>query len=94
VGVPRSTPRAFRHRATAVLHPRARHRGRRPAHNPAPRHGHPDVQPLGRRLAVGPLAQERRRHPHHPPPPHPPHTHVHTRLPPPPSPPARAPAST
>ena len=33
----------------------ARHRARRAAHRAAPRHGHPHLQPAGRRLAVGQL---------------------------------------
>lgn len=33
------------------------HRGGRPAHHPAVRHGHTDLQPAGRRLAVRSLAE-------------------------------------
>ena len=53
-------PPALRHRAARLLDPRARHRGRRPAGVPAPRHGRPVLQPADRRLAVGPLAQGHR----------------------------------
>ena len=53
-------PPAVRHRAAAVLDPRPRRRGRRPAHVPAPRHGRHVLQPADRRLAVGPLAQGHR----------------------------------
>ena len=53
-------PAALRHRAAAVLDPRPRRRGRRPAHVPAPRHGRHVLQPADRRLAVGPLAQGHR----------------------------------
>ena len=59
--------RAVPHRAAAVLDPGARHRARRPAHRVAPRHGHPHLQPVGRRLAVGTL--ERRQLPTVPGPP-------------------------
>ena len=52
-----------RHRAAAVLDHGARHRGRRAAHRPAARHGHPHLQPARRRLAVRPLAQGQRRDP-------------------------------
>ena len=58
--VSRAEPGAVRHRAAAVLDPGTRRRGGRPADHPAPRHGHPHVQPARRRLAVGPLAQGRR----------------------------------
>ena len=61
VGLPRPPPGTVRHRAAAVLDPGARHRGRRAAHRPAPRHGHPDLQPAGRRVAVRPVAQGQRR---------------------------------
>ena len=61
VGRPRPPPRAVRHRAAAVLDPGPRHRGGCPAHRPAARHGHPDLQPARRWLAVGPVAQGRRR---------------------------------
>ena len=59
-GCARPPPAAVRHRAAAVLDPRPRHRGRRPAHLPAPRHGRHVLQPADRRLAVGPLAQGHR----------------------------------
>ena len=39
VGRARPAAAALRHRAAAVLDPRPRRRGRRPAHVPAPRHG-------------------------------------------------------
>ena len=48
-------PGALPHRAAAVLAARARHRARRAADRPAPRHGHPHLQPARRRLAVGQL---------------------------------------
>ena len=60
VGGARPAPAAVRHRAAAVLDPRARHRGRRAAHVRAARHGRHVLQPAGRRLAVGPLAQGHR----------------------------------
>ena len=56
---------ALPHRAAAVLAPCPRHRARRAAHRPAPRHGHPHLQPARRRLAVGQLE---RRTAHRPPP--------------------------
>ena len=55
--VPGPTTGTFRHRAAALLDHGARHRGRRAAHGPTTRHGHPDLQPARRRLAVRPLAQ-------------------------------------
>ena len=51
---------AVRHRAAALLDPRPRRRGRRPAHLLAARHGRHVLQPADRRLAVGPLAQGHR----------------------------------
>ena len=48
----RAAPRALPHRAAAVLDPRPRHRARRAPHRPTARHGHPHLQPAGRRLAV------------------------------------------
>ena len=60
VGRARPAPAALRHRAAAVLDPRPRRRGRRPAHLRALRHGGHVLQPADRRLAVGPLAQGRR----------------------------------
>ena len=62
VGGTRAAPGALSHRAAAVLDPRPRHRTRRAPHRPAARHGHPHLQPTGRRLAVRPL--ERRRDTH------------------------------
>ena len=50
-------PAALRHRAARLLDPRARHRSRRPAHLPAPRHGRDVLQPAHRRLALRALAQ-------------------------------------
>ena len=50
-------PRALPHRAAAVLDPDPRHRVRRAADLPAPRDGRADLQPAGRRLAVGRLPQ-------------------------------------
>ena len=44
-------------RAAAVLDPRPRHRGRRAARPARVRDGRHPVEPAGRRLAVGPLAQ-------------------------------------
>ena len=60
MGRARPAPPAVRHRAAAVLDPRPRRRGRRPAHVLAPRHGRHVLQPADRRLAVGPLAQGHR----------------------------------
>ena len=60
VGRTRAQSAAFRHRAAGVLDPRARDRGRRPAHLRPVRHGRHLLQPARRRLAVGPLAQGRR----------------------------------
>ena len=54
-------PRALRLRAAALLGARARHRGRRAADLPAPPHGRDRVEPARRRLAVGQVAQGRRR---------------------------------
>ena len=51
----RAAAGALPHRAAAVLAPCPRHRARRAAHRPAPRHGHPHLQPARRRLAVGQL---------------------------------------
>ena len=56
-------PAALRHRAAALLDARPRHRGRRAAHRPAPRHGHPLLQPARRRLAVRPLDRKDSRRP-------------------------------
>ena len=60
VGGARPRPRALRLRAAAVLDARPRHRGRRAADRAPLRHGGDPVEPAGRRLAVGPLAQGRR----------------------------------
>ena len=65
VGGARAAPGALPHRAAAVLDPRARHRARRAADRPAARHGHPHLQPAGRRLAVRPL-ERTTRHPPRP----------------------------
>ncbi len=59
VGGARPAPPAVRNRAAAVLDPGACHRGRRPAHLQAPRHGGDVLQPADGRLAVRPLAQGR-----------------------------------
>ena len=48
-------PRALRHRAAALLDPRARHREGRAADVPEVRHGRAVVEPAGRRLALGRL---------------------------------------
>jgi aryl-alcohol dehydrogenase-like predicted oxidoreductase len=53
----RPAPAALRLRAAAVLHPRARHRGRRPAHVREVRDGRHPLGAARPRLAVGPLAQ-------------------------------------
>ena len=57
MGAPRRGTRAVRHRAAAVLDARARHRARGAAGLPAVRHGRARVEPAGRRLAVGQVAQ-------------------------------------
>ena len=44
----------------------ARHRARRPAHRPAPRHGRPHLEPARRRLAVGQLDAPTARPPRRP----------------------------
>ena len=51
----RAAPGALPHRAAALLAAGPRHRARRPADRAAARHGHPHLQPAGRRLAVRPL---------------------------------------
>ena len=48
----RAQPAALPHRAAALLPADPRHRARRPACRAAARHGHPHLQPAGRRLAV------------------------------------------
>ena len=61
VGRARARPAALRLRAAALLDPRARDRGRRAADVPGARHGRDPLEPARRRLAVGTLAQGRRR---------------------------------
>ena len=62
VGRARARPAALRLRAAAVLDPGPRHRGRRPARRAgSTAWASSPWSPLGRRLAVGPLAQGRRR---------------------------------
>ena len=56
----RAPSAALRHRAARLLDPRPRHRSRRPAHLPAPRHRRALLQPAHRRMAVRPLAQGHR----------------------------------
>ena len=51
----RAAPGALPHRAAALLAAGPRHRARRAADRAAPRHGHPHLQPAGRRLALGQL---------------------------------------
>jgi hypothetical protein len=58
----RASAGALPHRAAALLAAHPRHRGRRPSDRPAARHGHLDLQPVGRRLAVGIGAPTARRH--------------------------------
>ena len=50
-------PRTVPHRAAPLLNPDPRHRVRRAADLPAPRNGRHDLQPAGRRLAVGQVPQ-------------------------------------
>jgi aryl-alcohol dehydrogenase-like predicted oxidoreductase len=57
VGGARPAPAALHLRAAAVLDPRARHRGRRPAHVREVRDGRHPLGAAGQRLAIGPLAQ-------------------------------------
>src|SRR6188472_1163214 len=59
MGGARAAPGAVPQRAAAVLAAGSGHRARRPADRSAPRHGHPHLQPAGRRLAVGPLDRRR-----------------------------------
>ena len=61
VGRARPRPPALRLRAAALLDARARDRGRRAADVPRVRHGRDPVEPARRRLAVGQVAQGRRR---------------------------------
>ena len=61
VGRARARAGALPHRAAALLAADPEHRARRPAHRPAPRHGHPHLQPARRRLALRQL--ERRQLP-------------------------------
>ena len=60
VAAPRPQSRALRHRATPLLHPCARRRGRCPAHLRPPRHRRHVLQPARGRLAIRPLAQRHR----------------------------------
>ena len=61
VGRQRAGLPALRLRAAAVLDPGPRDRGRRTADLPGARYGRHRLEPARRRLAVGPLAQGRRR---------------------------------
>ena len=58
----RPQPPALPHRAAAVLATRPWHRARRAPNRPAARHGHPHLQPPGRRLAVRPLERASNAH--------------------------------
>ena len=64
MGIPGTAPGAVRHRAAALLHPGPWDRRGCPTRRAAARHGHPDLQPSRRRLAVRPVAQGRSRNTH------------------------------
>ena len=63
VGGEGARPGALQDRAAALQHPRARDRGRRPAHRATARHGRHPVEPARRRVALGQVPQGRRARP-------------------------------